>query len=222
MTDLADAHVLVLGATGGLGAPICRRLTTGGARLTVSARDAGRLGELDGFAVPADLTRPDAPAAVVAAAVDHHGPLTGIVYAAGVVAFGPAESVDDDVLDDLVLLNFLAPVRVFRAARPSLVEGGFLANISAVLAEKPMPGMAAYSATKAALTAWDAAVATELRRARIRVVDVRPPHTETGLATRPIAGEAPKLPQGLEPDAVAERIVRAITDDEKSVASTDF
>jgi short-subunit dehydrogenase len=82
--------------------------------------------------------------------------------------------------------------------------------------------MAAYSAAKAGLTAFDAALATELRRRRIRVLDVRPPHTETGLATRPVAGEAPRLPQGLDPDAVAERVVRALADDERDLPSTAF
>jgi cyclic-di-GMP-binding biofilm dispersal mediator protein len=56
----------------------------------------------------------------------------------------------------------------------------------------------------------------------VMVTDVRPPHTETGLATRPVAGEAPKMPVGLDPAAVAERIVRAIEQGDSAVASTDF
>jgi cyclic-di-GMP-binding biofilm dispersal mediator protein len=72
------------------------------------------------------------------------------------------------------------------------------------------------------LSAFDAAAGRELRRARIRLVDARPPHTETGLATRPIAGSAPVLPTGLDPDAVAERIVTAIEADERDLASTAF
>ena len=54
--------------------------------------------------------------------------------------------------------------------------------------------MAAYSASKAALTAFDRVARLEARRRDIRVIDIRPPHTETGLAGRPIAGSAPKLP----------------------------
>ena len=63
---------------------------------------------------------------------------------------------------------------------------------------------------------------TEARRSRVRVVDARPPHTETGLAGRPIAGTAPRLPQGLVPQAVADRILRAIVDDELDLPSTAF
>ena len=46
MTDLSGARVLVLGATGGLGAPITRRLAGAGARLWLSSRSGDRLGVL--------------------------------------------------------------------------------------------------------------------------------------------------------------------------------
>jgi short-subunit dehydrogenase len=149
-------------------------------------------------------------------------PLTGVVNAAGVVAFGSVGDLDDDTLDEVLLLDLVAPIRLARAALEVLPEGGFIVQVSAVVAEKAMPGMAAYSAAKAGLTAFDAALGTELRRRRVRVLDVRPPHTETGLATRPVAGEAPRLPQGLAPDAVAERIVRAVADDERDLPSAAF
>ena len=85
-----------------------------------------------------------------------------------------------------------------------------------------MKGMAAYCATKAGLTAFDRAAAAELRRRQIRVLDIRPLHTETGLANRPIAGRPPKLPTGSDPIEVAERIVTAIVDDERDLPSTTF
>ncbi|RKT77735.1 short-subunit dehydrogenase [Terracoccus luteus] len=228
MTDLASAHVLVLGATGGLGAPIARRLVAAGARVSLSARDgsklaalADELGDSVVTTVAVDLTLPPGPGQAVETA---HGaaPLTGVVNAAGVVAFGPAAELDDDTLDELLLLDLVAPVRLVRAAAAVLPEGGFIAQVSAVVAEKAMPGMAAYSAAKAGLTAFDAAAATELRRRKVRVLDVRPPHTETGLATRPVAGEAPRLPRGLAPDAVAARIVAAIADDERDLPAEAF
>jgi cyclic-di-GMP-binding biofilm dispersal mediator protein len=103
-----------------------------------------------------------------------------------------------------------------------LEEGGVILGISAVVAEKPQPNMATYSAAKAATAALFSAVRTEARRRKVRVVDVRPPHTETGLATRAIAGDPPKLPTGLDPDAVATRIVEALLSDETELGSFDF
>ena len=82
--------------------------------------------------------------------------------------------------------------------------------------------MAAYAASKAALTAADKALTRELRRCGVDVIDIRPPHTETGLAGRPLAGTAPPLPQGLDPDAVARQILDAVESGRPELASTDF
>jgi hypothetical protein len=54
------------------------------------------------------------------------------------------------------------------------------------------------------------------------VIDARPPHTETGLATRPLAGVAPKMPEGLAPDAVAARIVAAVLSGERDLPTEAF
>ena len=228
MTDLSGARVLVLGATGGLGTPITRRLVAAGADVWLSARSGDRLAALVDELGPsvlgttaADLRLPGSPDEVVAAATEG-GPLTGVVLAAGVVAFGDVVDLEDDVLDALLLLNLIGPIRIVRAVTPHVVEGGFVVQVSAVVAERPMAGMAAYSASKAGLAAFGVAAGSELRRRKVRLLDVRPPHTETGLADRPIAGTAPRLKTGLDPDAVAERIVRAIVDDEKVLGSDAF
>ena len=228
VTSLDGAHVLLVGATGGLGSALARRLAAAGARLSLAARDPDRLGELAAglgdavvTSVAADLTLPGTPARVVGAAADA-ATLTGLVNAAGVVAFGDVADLDDDALDDVLLLDLVAPIRLVRAAIPHLADGGFVVQLSAVVAERPTAHMAAYSAAKAGLTAFDAALALELRRRRIRVLDARPPHTETGLADRPVAGQPPRLPRGLDPDSVAERVVRAIVDDERDLPSAAF
>ncbi|WP_299038775.1 SDR family oxidoreductase [uncultured Pseudokineococcus sp.] len=231
MTDLQGARVLVTGASGGLGSLLAGGMAARGAVVAVSGRDEQRLRALEVEAVahlPADLRQPGAPDALVGSAVEALGGLDVLVHAAGVVAFGPAAEVDDDLLDDLLLLHYLAPVRLLRAAVPHLrtsaaERGGAAAvMLSAVVAEQPVAGMAAYSAAKAALTAFDAAVAKELRRDRVRVLDVRPPHTETGLAGRPVAGEAPRMPEGLPPQDVVDRILRAVVDDERDLPSSAF
>jgi hypothetical protein len=47
----------------------------------------------------------------------------------------------------------------------------------------------------------------------VHVLDVRPPHTETGLAERPLAGEAPRLAHGRDPADIARRIIDALAAD---------
>ena len=229
MSHLTDAHILVVGATGGLGTAIARRLAESGALLSLSGRSTDRLAELAAElsdrvigTASADIAFPDVPEQLVRSAHASLGRLDGVVYAAGVVAFGEVVDLDDEVLDQLVLVNLLAPIRLTRAAARVLPAGGFVATLSAVVAEQPQKGMAAYSATKAGLTAFDRAVAAELRRRQIRVIDIRPTHTETGLASRPIAGQSPRLPTGGSPTSVADRIVAAIINDEKDVPAAAF
>lgn len=222
------AHVLVVGATGGLGGAVAQALATAGARLSLSGRDPDRLAALATELEPAvlgtscvDLLQVDGPTRIVAAATAA-APLDAVVCAAGVVAFGPVVELDDDVLDELLLVNLIAPVRLLRAAAAVLPRGGVVVQLSAVVAETPLPGMAAYAASKAALTAFDRAAGRELRRQGIRVLDVRPGHTETTLASHPIAGTAPKLGSGLTPDHVAARILRAMSEDTADLPSSDF
>jgi len=223
--SLSGASVVVTGASGGIGRHIARQLAEAGARLTLVARDRNALESLgmDATLVSADLRDADSGRAIVGAAVAAHNGLDGLVNAAGVVAFGSLAETDDEVIEDLFLTNVLGPLWLMRAAIPALTESrGFIANISAVVAEQPLAGMAAYAASKAALTAADRALARELRAAGISVTDARPPHTETGLADRPIAGTAPRLREGLQPDTVARRIVAAIIAGEREIPAEAF
>lgn len=220
-----DASVVVVGASGGLGRCIAEHLADAGARLTLAARDRNTLESLGigGALVPVDIRDAEAGRTVVDAALAAYGRLDGLVNAAGVVAFGSLADTDDEIIEDLFLTNVLGPLWLMRAAIPALTESrGFIANISAVVAEQPMPGMAAYAASKAALTAADRALSRELRAAGIAVTDARPPHTETGLADRPIAGTAPRLREGLTPDVVTRRIIAAIRTGEREVPADSF
>ncbi|KQR96479.1 short-chain dehydrogenase [Williamsia sp. Leaf354] len=225
MTDISGKVYVVVGASGALGSRIARSLAEQGATLTISGRSTETLDGLgiDGaHVVAADLREPDAARTVIAEAKAKHGRIDGVVNAAGVAAFGPVADIDDDTVDDLVLIDFLGPLRLLRAALGEIEEGGVIVGISAVLAEQPVGGMATYSAVKAAASTLYVAAAKEARRNKIRVVDVRPPHTETGLADRAIAGDPPKMPEGLSPDTVADRVIAAITGGEREVASSDF
>ena len=216
---------MVTGASGGIGRHIAKQLAEAGARLTLAARDRNALESLgiDATVVSADLRDAEAGRTIVAAALAANNTLDGLVNAAGVVAFGSLADTADEVIEDLFLTNVLGPLWLMRAAIPALTESrGFIANISAVVAEQPLAGMAAYAASKAALTAADRALTRELRAAGITVTDARPPHTETGLADRPISGIAPRLREGLRPEDVARRIVTAIIVGEREIPADAF
>ncbi len=214
MTSLPGAVILVVGASGGLGSRIADQLEAQGATVVRSSRRGG-----------ADLRSHGASAAVLDPV---RGQLDGLVIAAGVVAFGPAAEVTDDALDELFEVNALAPIRLIRDAIPLLAESGkagrepFVVTFSGIVSEAPTAGLASYSAAKAALAAFVTATGRELRHAGIRMLDARLGHTETELSKHPIAGAAPAMPQGHDPDAVASRIVQAIVEDERELPSSAF
>lgn len=229
MTDVSGKRILVTGATGALGSRIAQLLHSAGATLVLTGTNPEKLQSL-GLPVELyalNLSLPGAAASLIQT-VTSAGQLDGIVAAHGVVAFGPVAELDAQTLQQLQAINQTSPIELITSAIPSLSAAKaagsepFVLTISGVIADMPTAGMAAYGASKAGLKAFVSAAQRELRREGIRIVDTRPPHTETGLASRAIAGVAPAMPQGLDPDAVAARIVAAIVNDEKDVPAEAF
>ncbi len=215
---------LIAGATGGLGAAIATELRARGAELTLVGRTNDKLSELPvaGSRLALDLRLPESCEKAVDASLRHHGRLDVVVNATGVVAFGSVADLSVDALEELMLTNAMLPVMLAKAALPHMSRGGVIVNISGVIAEKNLPGMAAYGASKAALRAFDEAFAREARRAGVRVIDARPPHTETELSQHPIEGRAPKLPVGLDPTVVARVMCDAMAEGTRDLPSEAF
>ncbi|NDA01401.1 MAG: SDR family NAD(P)-dependent oxidoreductase [Acidimicrobiia bacterium] len=216
---LTGSHVVVVGATGVLGARIAAHFAAAGARVSAVVRNHERL---DGASVSQYALADVTDHAALKMAFASVAPFDGVVNATGVVAFGSVADLDDVTLAQLFAVNAIAPIVMLRESSPHITDGGFFVNLSGVAATQPVAGMAAYSASKAAAWAAMTAAARELRRRRIDVIDARPPHTETGLATRPLAGTAPKMPEGLMPDAVAARIVTAVATGERDLPTEAF
>jgi short-subunit dehydrogenase len=213
--DLSGSRVLVAGATGVLGGAVARALHREGARVALAGRDTGKLAALadalDGAPTATlDALDLDRCAAVVGEAADALGGLDLLVVAIGVAAFGPGEGTDDAITEHLFAVNTMAPMALVRAALPRIEKGGAVAVLSAILADYPTAGMAAYSASKAGLSAWLTALRPEQRRRGVAVFDIRPPHIETGLADRAIAGQAPPMKAGATVDEAVGLIVEGI------------
>ncbi|MFN8021385.1 MAG: SDR family NAD(P)-dependent oxidoreductase [Acidimicrobiales bacterium] len=215
MRELQGAVVVVVGATGGIGRPLVSELGRRGAVVL----GAGRQGP----DIVCDLRDVDAGQAVVRGALGLQGRLDGVVNAAGIVAFGDLVATDPAVIEELFLTNALGPLWLARAVLPVLAERrGFFATITGVVAEQSLAHLVPYCASKAALSHALPGLRREARRLGVHVADFRPPHTETGLTTRAIAGTAPSFGAGRDPEAVARRMVDAIEADEAELPSTAF
>ncbi|NND03119.1 MAG: SDR family oxidoreductase [Acidimicrobiia bacterium] len=225
--ELNGSRVLVLGGSGVLGGEIARKLRERKARVALAGRDEARLRDnavAIGGIVPtivADLIESDGPQSVVDQAIQLLDGLDGIVNAAGTVAFGDVDELEDSVFYELIASNLTGPIRAIREAARRM-DGGFVVSISGLAAEMPVAGMAAYSGSKAALSFMARAMGRELRRKGIHVLDARPPHTETGLIHRSLAGEPPQLPKGLDPRDVAFTIIDALEHGRRELSAADF
>ena len=112
---------IVTGASAGLGARFARVLAAAGARVVVAARRAERLEALaaelpDAHVVPCDLSEPGAPAALVAATLDHYGRVDVLVNNAGTSDPTPALDESTEHFSNTLQINLVAPVRARRAS----------------------------------------------------------------------------------------------------------
>ena len=216
--DFTQKVAIIAGGTGGLGSALRVELEAKGCVVVTISRT--RLE--DASHVTADLRSPEAATTALAEVVARLGSVDIVINAMGVVAFGPINATSVDTVEELFLTNTFGHIFLMQAALENMKTGSVLVGISGVIAEQNLPGMSVYGASKAATRSFNEALSREARRSGVRVIDARPPHTETGLATRAIAGTPPKFPTGLDPVQVARRIVQAIADGETDLPSGAF
>jgi cyclic-di-GMP-binding biofilm dispersal mediator protein len=223
--------ILVIGANGAFGSEICQQLTAAGARVigtASSAQSSIRLRADLAQRLLLDLENQDSIDTLATYLNSSDEPIDGIVIASGLVAFGAIAETPIEVLNRLTQVNALGPIslvsKLISKLKQSTDSGKqpFVVSISGVIAETPMPGLAAYSSSKTALHGYSIAASKELKKMGIRWLDARPGHTDSGLAGRAIFGTAPNFGTGMQVSHVVSRIVQAIKSDEKDLPSTSF
>ncbi|HRI07306.1 MAG TPA: SDR family NAD(P)-dependent oxidoreductase [Nannocystaceae bacterium] len=216
-------HVLVTGASSGIGEAIAREYHGRGATLTLVARRRHLLDALvDGLppgralVLDRDLAEPDAAAAVIDEATRALGPIDILINNAGVQIVGPF--VDTPIADGerLLRLDLLTPLRLTHAVLPSMIarRAGTIVDIASVAGLVPAPGMAYYNAAKAALAAASEGLRAEIAHHGVHVVTVYPGPVESAMeaaarARYPKSAAVHGLPTGT-PAALARRIAAAV------------
>lgn len=218
--EISGSRILLAGATGVIGGKLAEALSENGARLFLAGRDPGALasigGRLQSETVVLDYSEPESVAGAVEAAVAGLGGLDAVVVATGAVAFGEARDLDPEVLTRLIEANATGPMHLISESLKRLEPGGSIVAITAVVAEFPTAGMAAYSASKASLAAFLSALRREVRR-QFTVLEVSPGHMETGFAGRALAGEPPAMPEPEDVDELVGVIVQSMIDGRREI-----
>ena len=218
--EISGSRILLAGATGVIGGKLAEALSENGARLFLAGRDPGALASigdrLQSETVVLDYSEPESVAGAVEAAIAGLGGLDVVVVATGAVAFGEARDLDPEVLTRLIEANATGPMHLISESLKRLEPGGSIVAITAVVAEFPTAGMAAYSASKASLAAFLSALRREVRR-QFTVLEVSPGHMETGFAGRALAGEPPAMPEPEDVDELVGVIVQSMIDGRREI-----
>ena len=189
--DLNGRVALVTGGSRGLGLLVARELGRQGAKLVIAARDEDELSRakadllakgIEVTTVVTDLTTPAEAERVVNAAVAAYGQLDVLINNAGVIVVGPFENLSKADFDEAMAIHFWASLYTLKAAMPHMRKagGGRIVNISSIGGKIGVPHMAAYCASKFALTGLSQAIRAELAHENILVTTVCPGLMRTG------------------------------------------
>ncbi len=185
-------RVVITGGATGIGLAVAERVVSdGGEVCLVSRREdtlraaADRLGG-GAWWHRCDVASADEVDRLRAAVTERWGALDGLVNSAGVAPMASLLETDLETWDLAFDVNVRAPFLLARALYPLLEAGSMPAvvSISSTLAEKAIPGMAAYNAAKAALNQLTRSMALEWAPT-VRVNAVMPAVVDTPIhATR--------------------------------------
>lgn len=191
MRSLKGKRVVITGASRGIGEGIARLFAGDGCRLVICGRDEVRLSEVassldlsaeDVVTVTCDITEPSGMKAIIDTAWEKLGGVDIFVNNAGVGAAGQITEIEPDEFDRVFDTNLKAVYYCFHELIPRMKKQGQgqIINISSMAGKQGVPGLAVYSASKAALNALSEGVAGEVRNDNIKISVLAPGSTDTG------------------------------------------
>ncbi len=215
-------HIVITGASSGIGAALARELGAAGHALSLVARRgellAGLAAEIRGpvSTFSCDLGDLEQCTAWVDEAVARHGPIDALINNAGVQYVEPAIGVSVERAEALFRVDLLAPMRLAdRVVRDMVARrAGHIVNVASMAAITHTPGMAHYNAAKAGLAAWSETLRVELRGTGVHVLTVYPGPVSTPMesAARDNYGHAgltDRVPTGT-PETLAKLVHEAM------------
>ena len=194
-------NYLIFGATGGIGATLCRQLQVAGHRVFASGRDPHKLAmlssELGTPPLLADATVP----AEVADAFAQAGAVDGVANCVGSLLLKPAHITTDEEWAAVLRTNLDSAFYVLRAgAKAMMSTGGSIVLVSSAAGRLGLQNHEAIAAAKAGIIGLTLSAAATYAPRNIRVNCVAPGLTATPLTTRITANEtAAKASMAMHP-----------------------
>jgi 3-oxoacyl-[acyl-carrier protein] reductase len=177
----SPTHIVLTGASRGLGAGLCDRLTGDGHRVTALVRRRGALpGRVD--TVEADLAQSDQLASAIDAA-EEFAPIDVLINCAALGDGGLFVLQEESVIAEMIEINLLSPMLLMRQAAKHMMRrrAGRIINISSIAGHNALSGLTAYGATKAGLNQLTVAFAAEMAPRCIVANAIAPGYMDTDM-----------------------------------------
>jgi len=193
MSPASPLHVVITGASGGLGAALARHYASRGAALGLTARSPGEMEALAGTYPGRCIYRTadvrDAVAMREAAAHfrEQHDLADIVIANAGISVGTLTEFAEDErSFRDVIDTNLIGMVNTFQPYLGAMRErgSGILAGIASVAGYRGLPGAGAYSASKAAAISYLESLRVELRDSGVSVITLCPGYIVTAMTAR--------------------------------------
>jgi short-subunit dehydrogenase len=179
MDSLKNKKVLIVGATGGIGAHLVKLINNSGAQVWIAGRQLAKLNLIaETNQLPAsqilevDLSNTDAVQSFVKKIENEAFDI--YINAAGIGIIKPLNQLAVADMQLSYQVNVLSTFEIVKAILPKMIEvkKGLIINIPGILGKIPMSGAAAYCASKYALVGMMQSIREELKRTEIRITQV--------------------------------------------------
>lgn len=188
--------IFIVGAAGGIGAALCKRLKEREFFLVLAGRTEAPLralaGEVAGDVIAFDARDFDATSAAIEQAYAQHGRIDGVVNLAGSILLKSAHLTSEAEWEQVISANLRTAFSVVRAAAPVLGRsgGGSLVLVSSAAARVGLANHEAVAAAKAGVAGLGLSAAATYASRKVRVNVVSPGLVRTRLSERIVASEA--------------------------------
>lgn len=219
--ELAGRRILITGASSGIGRSLAEQLADKGAKLVLAARSEDKLRELaatlktETLVVPTDVSKEADRVRLIDETRKRFGGLDVLINNAGIASWAHFSDSTEEILRQIMEVNFFAPAHLIKLAQPLLVEGQqpAIMNVSSMCGRKAMPGWSEYSASKYALCGLTESLRGEFARFDIDVLLAIPGLIKSNFQQSFLLrkGRAKiEFDKGMEPAYVASRIIRSL------------